>query len=321
MMRALGLLLFCLPMMFFQTQDDAARTEADHLLAVAQRASLPANPPNYEQDVMFRMLDPASYSQTGTIQRIVVNRVGRRDEFAFGAFHTVNVWTSKGLASTRNGLRPKEIDLALRLVPIELFHLNGEDVVHSVTTQERDGRTMRCIEFETIAGLKRAANELCTDPENGTLVSATLGREQIQNSEFFTFAGALIPGKIVYTFAGVPKIEISQTMTPTAESPEEILTPPLNAVEHATCTTAREPIADYAPMPPRGVGSGQADVVVEGWILKDGTVRQPMIIQSDRPELNDEALATFSQWKFTPMMCDGKPNPARRRFTIHFTGR
>jgi hypothetical protein len=321
MVRGLGFLLLFLPLALLQTQDDVARTEADHLLSVAQRASLPANPPNYEQDVMFRMLDPSSDSQTGTIQRIVVNGVGRRDEFAYGAFHTVNVWTSKGLASTRNGPRPKEIDLALRLVPIELFHLNGEDVVHSVTAQERDGRTMRCIDFETIAGLKHDANELCTDSQNGTLVSATLGREQIQNSEFFQFAGALIPGKIVYTFAGVPKIEISQTMTPTAESPQEILTPPSNAVEHAACATSREPIAESAPMPPRGVGSGRADSVVEGWILVTGKVYNPMIIQSDRPDLDDEALAIFSQWKFTPMMCDGKPNPARRRFTIHFTGR
>jgi len=46
-----------------------------------------------------------------------------------------------------------------------------------------------------------------------------------------------------------------------------------------------------------------------------------MIQQSDRPDLNPEALSLIKQWVFTPAMCDGHTNANEADFVLHFHGR
>ena len=66
-----------------------------------------------------------------------------------------------------------------------------------------------------------------------------IGGEVIENSEFFPFAGALMPGTISYAFAGVRTIEITQTMTPLADSD----------VKCARCATEYQDAQDLYDLP------------------------------------------------------------------------
>jgi hypothetical protein len=91
--------------------------------------------------------------------------------------------------------------------------------------------------FETVKGKRTDNNELRVDVAKGTLVLERIGGEVIENSEFFPFAGAWMPGKISYSFAGVHTIKITQTMTPLVDSEVNVPVAPQNAQMRKICTT------------------------------------------------------------------------------------
>src|SRR5207245_10523866 len=110
-------------------------------------------------------------------------------------------------------LLPPESNTVMRLTPIYLLRFADDDVIHAIVDKAAVGKKIRCIEFDTIRGQKIENNELCVDHSNGTLVLEKVGDELIENSEFFSFAGELGPGKIDYSVADVLKLEISETLT------------------------------------------------------------------------------------------------------------
>jgi TonB family protein len=75
------------------------------------------------------------------------------------------------------------------------------------------------------------------------------------------------------------------------------------------------------PQPKTGNGGSNVDIIVDANILTSGRVYEASIIHSERPDLNDEAIATVKQWMFTPAMCDGDPKQVEATFTVEFQGR
>jgi hypothetical protein len=209
----------------------------------------------------------------------------------------------------------------MRLTPIRLVGFDEADVVRTITDRELGGRLLQCIAFDTILGQMHEDNELCLDGANGTLISEKLGDDFIENSDFFTFAGALLPGKITYSVLGSPKLEIAQSMTVLTDATTNVLAAPPDAPVRNRCTTFRRPIGQSMPQP-APVGRGpDVDVVVRGMIGQDGKVRNALVQSSARPDLNPEALSLVAQWVFLPAMCNGKPNSTEASFVVHFHGR
>ncbi len=314
--------LFLLPSTCSFAEDPELRREAVRLLERANAVSLSPNLPNLERTDTFRVLDSSSGVQEGTFTRVVVQGAGRRDETTFGKYHTVDIWTRGNLATVRTSeLAPPEVANLTRLTPINLLRFDSSDVIHAITNKAAGGHSLRCIEFETITGEKRESNEVCVDAANGTLVSEKIGEEFIENSDFFPFAGVLMPAKITYSYAGVRKLEISQTMTELTDASANVLAPPPDAQIRQYCTTYRRPIGDSMPQPKPGNGGRDTDVVIRGIIANDGKIRDAVVQSSERPDLNEEALALVRQWVFTPAMCDGQPNESEASFVLHFRGR
>jgi hypothetical protein len=303
-------------------QDLDLRKEAVRLLEKASAVSLPPHLPNLERSVTFRVLDSLAAVREGTFTRVVIQGSGRRDEFTFGDYHAVNVFGQGTLTTSRSSeVAPPEVMSVLRLTPIYLVHFDQEDVIRAITDAARGGRSLRCIQFDTIAGEKHQNNELCVDVANATLVSEKLGEELIENSEFFPFAGALIPARILYSHAGVPKLEILQSMTELKDATADVLAAPPDAQLRLLCTTYRRAIGESMPQPKPGNGGRVSDLLVRGIIGRDGKVHDAVVQSSDRPDLNAEALSLIQQWVFTPAMCNGRPNPSEASFVLHFQGR
>jgi TonB family protein len=320
MKYAVTLLVFLFTSTLAFPQDVRLREEAVRLLERAHAVSLPPNLPNLERTVTFQVQDsPAS---EGTFTRVVVQGTGRRDEITFGDYHVVDVWTRGQLATIRTGeLAPPEVQDALRLTPMLLVRFDHEDVIRAITERSVGGHSLRCIQFDTVAGNKSESNELCMDSATGTLVSEKLGNRLVENSDFFSFAGALIPGKIRYSYAGVPKLELSQTMTELIDPTPNVLAAPPNAQIRRFCTTFRRPLGQSMPQPKPGNGVQDFEVAVRGIIGMDGRVHDAVVQSSEQPDLNEEALSLIQQWVFTPAVCDGKPNTTEATFTLHFQGR
>jgi hypothetical protein len=305
-----------------RAQDIALRQQATEMLSRADLASSPPRLPSLERVDTFRVLDATSGPAEGSISRVVIQGTGRRDEAAFGDYHVINVWTANGLATVRSQeVAPPEIASVMRLTPIYSVHFDHEDVIFSINDSSVDGHPARCIEFTTTGGQKTDNNEICVDTTNYTVASMRLGQEQIENRDFFPFAGALLPGTIRYSYAGRPQLEITQTMTELTHPTPNVLAAPPNAQLRTGCTTFRRAFGESMPQPKPGSGGEDTDVLLRGLIGSDGRVHDAVVQQSDRPDLNSEALGIIRQWTFTPALCDGNPISTEASFMLHFQAR
>jgi len=82
------------------------------------------------------------------------------------------------------------------------------------------------------------------------------------------------------------------------------------------------PTAKIKPVyPPRALRAGIEGVVtVEFIITTDGSVKDPVIIKADPPEIFDQAvIQAIRKWKFNPEVADGKSIEKRARQDIRFT--
>jgi Gram-negative bacterial TonB protein C-terminal len=302
-------------------QDAQLRSRAVSLLESATAASVAPNLPNLERVDTFRVFDAAAKAREGSFTRTVLQGVGRREETIFGDFHVVSVWSGETLATTdMHPVIPREVAILMQLTPINLVHFDASDVIGEITDKNVGGRAAHCIEFETIVGARRDGNELCVDAANSTLLSEKLSDESIENSNFFSFAGVLLPGKITYSVSGDEKMEITQTMTMLTDGTNVLAAPP-SAILGRRCTTFRRAIGQSMPQPLAGRGGRDWDVVLRGLIGVDGKVHDALVQSSDRPDLNAEALALIAQWTFVPAMCNGRPNPSDASFVLHFNAR
>ena len=303
-------------------QDPELRRQAVELLERASAASLSANLPNLERIDTFRVLDAESGLREGTFTRVVVQGAGRRDETTFGGYHALDVFSQGHIATVRTDeLPPAAVDTVLRVTPISLVRFDGEDIIHRIVTRAIEGKNARCVEFDTVKGQKIENNELCFDPANNTLLLQKTGDVLIENSDFFPFAGALMPGNIVYSFAGIRKLEISQTMTDLKDSSENVLVAPPDAQIRTFCKTFRRPIGVSMPQPKAGNGGRDIEVAVRGIIGTDGKIHEAVVQSAERADLGAEALSLVQQWVFTPGICDGSPNTNEATFIVHFHGR
>ncbi len=303
-------------------QDPELRREAVQLLERANGVSLSPKLPNLERVDTFRVFDSSSGPQEGTFTRVVVQGTGKREESRLGEYHSLDIWSGGHLATVRTSeLPPPEIDTVMRLTPIYLVRFADDDVIYAIVDKAAGGKKIRCIEFDTIRGQKVENNELCVDPNNGTLVLEKIGDKLIENSEFFSFAGELVPAKITYSFVGVRKLEISQTITELTDASENVLAAPPEAQIRNFCKTYRRAIGTSMPQPNAGKGGRNVDVAIRGIISTDGKVHEAVVQSAEHADLGAEALALVQQWVFTPAVCDGNPNTEEAMFIVHFHGR
>jgi len=320
MKTALGLLILFAAGLGFG-QDVKLREQAERLLEHATAASSSPHLPNLERIDTFRVFEDGTVKE-GSFSRVVIQGVGRRDEFMFGDFHQLYVWTHQRVAAVGHELlMPPELVNVLSITPIFRGHFDAEDIIRGIAVRTVNGKTARCISFDTVEGERTDHNEICVDEETATIVLERIGNELIENSDFFPFAGALMPGKITYSVTGGRRIEITQTMTPLTDKDTNVLAAPENAAMYKVCTTFRRPFGVSMPQPKPGNGGEVTDIVVRGLVGADGRFHDLTVQDSERPDLNAEALAQAQQWTFMPAICDGHPNVHEVEITLHFQGR
>lgn len=320
MQPALALLLILFLASLSSAQDVKVRERAEHLLEHANQVSSSPKLPNLERIDSFRVYEDATVKE-GSFSRVVVQGTGRRDEYTYGDYHLLNIWTQKQVAVVGGGhILPPQLVNVLDITPIYLVRFDGQDVIHAIVDRKVNSTDAHCIEFDTVKGERTDSNELCVDAVTGALVLEKVDGKVIENSEFFAFAGELIPGKITFTFGG-SRTEITQTMSVLTDGSANVLAAPENATMHGLCTTYRRPFGVSMPQPKPGNGATTTDVIVRGTVGMDGKFYEPAVQSSERPDLNTEALSVAQQWTFTPAMCNGRPDAHEAAITLHFQGR
>jgi hypothetical protein len=304
-------------------QDPNVRAQAVELLEKANGISLSPQMPNVKRTDEFQVLDTSSPVREGMFTREVIQGAGRREEMAFGDFHAVDVWTPSGLKDVRTSeIRPAEVTTVMRFTPVWRVMFADDDVIRSIVDKAGEGeQKLRCIEFDTIRGQRTDNNEICVDAATGALARQKIGSQLVEYSEFFSFAGALLPGKIFYSSDGVRKLEIAQTMVELKDSADSVLGAPPNADVRPWCTTYKRAIGERMPQPKEGNSGGNVDVVIRGMIGRDGRVHQAVVQSAERPDLGAEALTLVQQWVFSPAVCDGRPSTEEATLVMHFQRR
>jgi Gram-negative bacterial TonB protein C-terminal len=303
------------------SQDLKLREEAVRLLERANAVSSSSKLPNLERVDTFRVFGDSG-TQDGSFTRVVVQGVGRREEYTLGSYDLVNIWSQKQVAVKGSpGILPPALVNVVRITPIYLLRFDDQDIIRDIMDRDVSGRPARCIQFDTVNAIRTDNNEICVDASSGALALEKVGQETVENSEFFSFAGALFPAKISYSFGGAQRVEIAQSMTELAASDANVLAPPPNSTMHKICTTYRRPFGVFMPQPESGNGGTTSEVLIRAQVNGDGHIYEPMVQASDRPELNAEALRLARQWTFTPAMCDGHVDVQEVDFSLHFQGR
>ena len=168
------------------------------------------------------------------------------------------------------------------------------------------GRPAKCVLFETQFGDILQRNQVCMDAES------------------FQVGSLWEPARISRNLREALRMEIEQKIS-TIEGAVDpnVFTPPTQHWNKLfQCQTSRRPIAISTPQPaPGNQGDQTVDVVVTGWIWNTGKTYGLTIQDSPRPDLNAEALAIVSQWRFQPMICNDKASTRDADFLVHFQGR
>src|SRR6202035_3024991 len=162
-------------------------------------------------------------------------------------------WTGETLSTTRTPqLVPPEVARVIWLTPIRLVTFDESDVIRTITDRDIHHRPANCIAFDTIVGEQHEQNELCVDVQKRTLVSEKLGNDLTENSEFFPFAGILMPGHISYSVSGNRELSIIHTMMSLPKAAGTVRAPPPDPNVLRRCTTFRRAIGQSMPQPGSG---------------------------------------------------------------------
>lgn len=298
----------------------AAISMVERSLQVSQ-PKFSAPTPN-EMVVTFQAMGADGTMRTGTYSRLFAAPGRVREEFTFGDFHLVRISLSdKVFFIGPVRVLPPEAREMLTLVPMQLWHLDHEDVIKNIVQSSKAGQAATCAEFDTIRGVEKNANELCFDATTGAQVYNRTGNVELVNSEFFDFSGGKLPGHIQQYRNGKLVMDITATRKVITEPvSEDMFTPPPAATIGIRCQTFQRAFGISMPQPP-GNGGAITTVLVHAEIGIDGRVHNPVVESSDRPDLNDEALKVVQAWTFTPAMCNGNPNPQGANLVVRFQGR
>ena len=303
-------------------EDIQLRERAITLVERANAASVARPFAPYEQTILFHVYSHGKGTQEGRFTSVTIGPRSYRDEYDYGDFHLLVVVNGDMIADVGNrAVAPLEVRKLTTLNPIDHVSFDSSDVIRGIQEASVAGRPAQCIDFETIVGEKRDANQICVDRQLGTLVRVRTSVETITNSDFFSLHGANYPARISYE-NGDLRIDLEQTMTHFEGMPDpNLLVAPPDAKIMKVCLAYVRPYGQNLPQPKPGTGNHNVDVMLHGTIGPNGRIHDPMINRSGRDDLNDEALKVFSSWTFTPAVCNGQPIEIPADITLHFRNR
>ena len=299
-------------------QDMPVRVEAIRLLERANSVSR-ANHllPNHRIDDTFRAYGLDGTIQDGKASTIVSGDIERYEQ-SFGSHHEVSIHYPDKIVQGGYEPPPSELLEFDSLSPLLIGRFDHSDTINSITQATLFGRPAKCIHFETVNGRAHQSNEICVDEEVGVLLRWNVGEDLIEDTDYASFDGVLLPTHIRHYINGKLRMEIEQKVSP-IDGPIDwlALTPP-NPTTLTACKQYRRPIIKSAPQPQNAGPGPWFDVQVHGVIGEDGHVREAAVLAAGREDLEQRAVQIISGWVFSPAVCNGKAIPVAADLVVHF---
>lgn len=299
-------------------QDMPVRVEAVRLLERANAVSrFSHRMPSHKEELTFRAYSLDGTTREGTWNVIISGDI-ERYEVHFGDYSAVSLHFSDRIVQSYYQPPPPETMEADRLTPLVLGRFDKSDTIHAITPATLFGRPAKCVQFETVNGRSHQANEICVDEELGAMIRRNVGEDLIEDTDYSSFEGALLPTHIRHYINGKLRMEIEQKFSLVPDPIDwAALTPP-NPQKLGMCQQYRRPIIQSAPQPATAGPGPWYDVKVHGVIGEDGHVRDAAVLPAGRADLERQAIQIVSGWVFSPGLCDGQPIPVIGELVVHF---
>ncbi|MGA2273329.1 MAG: energy transducer TonB [Bryobacteraceae bacterium] len=327
-----GYLWLVLPACFAQTttlrpdaapaEDPVVRAEAVRLMERADMLTTPVWPAN-EEFFNFRVLEPApGEASEGAIKIGVKTPVNKRWEFTYGTYKFISVQNGSEFATYRSeSAEPAALTSVRRLIPVFRGQFEPADMIRHIEDATVDGRSARCIGFDTLKGDEQQSGQVCVDAQSGFLLSVRQGDETIRQSAYFQFNNASLPGHIERWVGNEKLIEIDAKVVVRTEYPPEYFDYPPDAKIANSCRSFHRAFADRVPQPePRTQSNEAITVRLHGRVGKDGKTNSLQVLDAARPDLAEEALRIVSGWTYHPAMCEYQPATQEMDFEVRFKG-
>lgn len=300
-------------------QDIAVRTEAFRLMERANAVSRPhRRVPIHKQVITFRAFRLDGTTMDGRTEHIADGDIERWDT-TFGSYHAISIHYPQKIVQNQYEPPPPETLEMDSISPIVVGHFDNSDTINSITPATLFGRPAHCVQFETVNGrTHQPANEICFDDELGTLVRRNVGEDLLENTDYVSFEGVLLPRTIRHYINGRLRMELQQEFT-LIEDPIDwaALTPP-HAVTLTTCYDYKQPARLSTPQPADAGPGPWYDVRIHGVIGNDGRVHEAAVLPAGRSDLEKQAVDLVSTWTFTPASCNGKSTTVNADLVVHF---
>jgi hypothetical protein len=233
------------------------RVEAIRLLDRANAVSHPNHMmPIQRIDVTFRAYALDGTAKDGTASTMISGDIERYEQF-FGAYHAIGIHFPDKIVQGQYQPPPPETSELDALTPLLIGQFDNSDTIHSITPATLFGRPAKCIQFETVNGRTHQSNEICVDSELGNIVRRNVGEDLVEDSDFSSFEGILVPTHIRHYINGKLRMEIEQKFS-VIDGPIDwaALAPP-NPTTLRTCKQYAAP--SFSPphsRPPRALAPG-----------------------------------------------------------------
>jgi len=301
-----------------RAQDMPLRVEAVRLLEHANAVSRSTRIlPNRKLDVTFRAYTAEGARKDGTYS-VIYTVDSERYETHFGDYNSISVHLPDKIVQSEYVPPPIETLEVYWITPVSNGRFDESDTINSITSATLFGRRAKCIQFETVKGRSRQANEICLDEELGTFIRTRLGEDTVENTDYFSFEGVLYPAHMRHYINGALRMELDQKFTVMEASIDWTPLMPPHAQTVLPCKQYRRPIVQSAPQPPSAGPGPWYDVQIHASIGADGHIHHPTVLTAGKPDLEQQAVQIVSGWVYSPPTCDGKPISVSARLVVHF---
>jgi hypothetical protein len=301
-----------------RAQDMPVRVEAIRLMERANSVSHPNHlMPNHRLDVTFRAYGLDGTTQDGTSNTTISGDIERYDT-VLGNYHAISIHFSDKIVQNEYQPPPPEILELDALTPLLIGRFDQSDTIHSITPATLFGRPAKCIHFETVNGRTHQSNEICVDDQLGNLIRWNVAEDLIDNTDFLSFEGILLPTRIRHYINGKLRMEIEQKFNVIDGPIDWAALTPANPQTLRACQQYRRPFIQSASQLASAGPGPWYNVSVHAVIGEDGHIYQASVLPAGRDDLEKQAIQIVSAWVFSPGLCNGKPIPVGADLVVHF---
>ena len=232
-------------------QDLSVRVEAIRLMERANAVSRPTHRiRNHKEEITFRAYRLDGTTIDGRSDNIIAGDI-ERYETTFGDYHSISVHFPDKIVQNEAPPPSAETLELEKLTPLLIgeFGQVGHHRFHHAGLLSTAGPP-GASSSETVNGKTRQPlNEICFDDELGALVRWHVAEDLIEDSDYVSFEGVLMPRTIRHYINGKLRMEVKQEFS-VIEGPIDwaALTPP-DAHPLRTCHDYRPPAIQSAPQP------------------------------------------------------------------------